>query len=89
MLFASSIVVSLSLIHARALPSSQSPINIDASVASSYWLSNIEHQGAVPYGGSAGYSVFRNVMDYGFAFPTSSQPHVVFTDTSAGQRGTV
>ncbi|KAK3939307.1 pectate lyase superfamily protein-domain-containing protein [Diplogelasinospora grovesii] len=33
--------------------------------ASSYWLSSIQRQGEVAYGGAAGYKVFRNVMDYG------------------------
>ncbi|MCJ1354548.1 MAG: hypothetical protein MMC33_004537 [Icmadophila ericetorum] len=29
-----------------------------------YWLENIQHQGIAPYG-PGGYTVFRNVMDYG------------------------
>jgi len=32
---------------------------------SDYWLENIKHQGVAPYSGSPGYSVFRNVKDYG------------------------
>ncbi|KAJ4329410.1 hypothetical protein N0V84_000044 [Fusarium piperis] len=32
---------------------------------SSWWLASIERQGAVAYGGSADYKVFRNVKDYG------------------------
>lgn len=31
---------------------------------SAYWLEDISHQGLAPYAGS-GYSVFRNVKDYG------------------------
>lgn len=29
-----------------------------------YWLENIQHQGRAPYG-PGGYTVFRNVMNYG------------------------
>lgn len=33
--------------------------------ASSYWLSTIQRQGAVPFGNSTDYKVFRNVVEYG------------------------
>lgn len=33
-------------------------------VSANYWLEDIDHQGLAPYAGS-GYTVFRNVMDYG------------------------
>lgn len=32
---------------------------------SSYWLSQIQRQGAVAYGNDTNYKIFRNVMDYG------------------------
>ncbi|KAJ4199814.1 hypothetical protein NW759_016024 [Fusarium solani] len=35
------------------------------SAADSWWLAFIERQGAVAYGGSADYKIFRNVKDYG------------------------
>ena len=35
------------------------------SAADSWWLASIERQGAVAYGGSADYKIFRNVKDYG------------------------
>jgi glucan 1,3-beta-glucosidase len=33
--------------------------------ASQYWVANVEHQGAVPFGGDADYQVYRNVKDFG------------------------
>ncbi|KAF4948483.1 hypothetical protein FSARC_13720 [Fusarium sarcochroum] len=36
-----------------------------AAAAGSWWLASIERQGAVAYGGSEAYKVFRNVKDYG------------------------
>lgn len=33
-------------------------------VSADYWLEDIDHQGLAPYAGS-GYTVFRNVLDYG------------------------
>lgn len=33
--------------------------------ASSWWLPNVPHRGALPFGGSSSYTVWRNVMDYG------------------------
>jgi hypothetical protein len=38
--------------------------HVDAAAASSWWFASITRQGTVPYG-TAGYKVFRNVMDYG------------------------
>jgi len=35
-----------------------------AGAAGSYWLESISHQGVAPFAGG-GYSVFRNVRDYG------------------------
>lgn len=37
---------------------------VDAAAASSWWFASITRQGTVPFG-TAGYKVFRNVMDYG------------------------
>lgn len=34
------------------------------AVQAAYWMESIPHQGLAPYAGS-GYSVFRNVKDYG------------------------
>lgn len=36
-----------------------------AGPPSSYWLSQIQRQGTVPYGSDPGYKIFRNVKDYG------------------------
>ena len=36
-----------------------------AAASSSYWVSNIQRQGTVAFGGDASYNIFRNVMDYG------------------------
>ena len=33
--------------------------------SSSYWLSTMRRQGAVPFGNSTSYSVYRSVKDYG------------------------
>lgn len=33
--------------------------------ASGYWVGNIERQGAVPFGSTSDYQVFRNVKDFG------------------------
>ncbi|TVY67484.1 Glucan 1,3-beta-glucosidase [Lachnellula suecica] len=38
--------------------------NVDAAASSSWWFASISRQGTVPFG-TAGYKVFRNVMDYG------------------------
>jgi glucan 1,3-beta-glucosidase len=43
-----------------------------------YWLADISHQGYAPYAGS-GYTVFRNVMDYGAKGKTYFLPSVVPT----------
>jgi hypothetical protein len=37
------------------------------TAASSYWVASITRQGAVAYGNSSGYQVFRNVKDFGAA----------------------
>ena len=36
-----------------------------SSSTSSYWVASIARQGAVAFGNSTNYTVFRNVMDYG------------------------
>lgn len=42
------------------------PQNDGVAAASDYWLSSIERQGAVPFGGNGGdYQVFRNVKEFG------------------------
>lgn len=33
--------------------------------ASNWWLANIQRDGQVPYGGTAGYQIYRNVMNFG------------------------
>lgn len=40
---------------------------LNKRAGTSFWMENIEHTGAFPFGGSvnAGYKVFRNVKDYG------------------------
>jgi glucan 1,3-beta-glucosidase len=35
------------------------------AAGSTYWLASITRQGTVPYGGSSGYQIFRNVQDFG------------------------
>lgn len=35
------------------------------TVAGSYWMEEIAHQGKSPYHPDAGYMVFRNVKDFG------------------------
>lgn len=32
---------------------------------SNYWVDSIKHQGAVAFGGSADYQVYRNVKEFG------------------------
>lgn len=39
--------------------------NLETRGTSTWWLANIDRKGAVAYGGSSGYKVYRNVMDYG------------------------
>lgn len=46
------------------------------AVHANYWLGDISHQGVAPYA-SAGYSVFRNVKDFG-AVGTKSLPDLEF-----------
>lgn len=49
--------------------STPSTVPIKAAAAAtdpSYWLADITHQGNAPFAGS-GYTVFRNVKDYGAA----------------------
>jgi glucan 1,3-beta-glucosidase len=33
--------------------------------ASQYWVANVQHQGAVPFGDDPDYQVYRNVKDFG------------------------
>lgn len=40
------------------------PSQTTDATTSSWWFASISRQGTVPYG-TAGYKVFRNVMDYG------------------------
>lgn len=35
------------------------------NTASNYWVNNIARQGTIPFGGSSGYSVYRNVQSFG------------------------
>lgn len=39
-------------------------VSLILCVSADYWLEDISHQGLAPYAGS-GYTVFRNVKDYG------------------------
>ena len=45
-------------------------VQLKAAGSTSYWLENINHQGISAFGPN-GYTVFRNVMDYG---ATGGQP---------------
>jgi hypothetical protein len=45
-----------------------------AGSASGYWLASIQRQGTVPFGGSSGYQVFRNVKDFGAAGESEMLP---------------
>lgn len=50
------------------LPASSNSNNNNSDIearSSSFWLSNIQQQGTVPFGSASNYTIFRNVMDYG------------------------
>jgi glucan 1,3-beta-glucosidase len=49
------------LVSAAPSPAPQAAVD---NTASSYWLSSIQRQGTVPFGGS-GYQIYRNVKDFG------------------------
>lgn len=51
---------------AVSTPSTADTKAADAATDPSYWLADITHQGYAPYAAS-GYTVFRNVKDYGAA----------------------
>ena len=48
-----------------SLPPSGPAASGSAQSPSSYWLSSIQRQGAVPFGNSTSYKVYRSVKDYG------------------------
>jgi glucan 1,3-beta-glucosidase len=50
-------------VPAPVVPEYSAPVT--PAAAGSWWMSSIKRQGAVAYGNSANYKIFRNVKDYG------------------------
>ena len=64
--FAASLLALRLLSPAQASPvASQEVRDVTERQSSSWWMADIQRQGTVAYGGGTGYTVFRNVMDYG------------------------
>jgi glucan 1,3-beta-glucosidase len=60
------ILLFLGLVNAVPTPESLDlHANLARDTASSFWVANIKRQGAVAFGQSSGYQVYRNVKDFG------------------------
>lgn len=59
------VALRLFLLVSSAPTTGTAAVSDAAAASSSYWLASITRQGTVPFGGSSGYQVFRNVMDFG------------------------
>ncbi|GFF23472.1 glucan 1,3-beta-glucosidase [Aspergillus udagawae] len=60
------ILLFLGLVNAVPTPESLDlRANLARDTASSFWVGNIKRQGAVAFGQSSGYQVYRNVKDFG------------------------
>ncbi|KAF7125689.1 hypothetical protein CNMCM5793_001982 [Aspergillus hiratsukae] len=60
------ILLFLGLVNAVPTPQSLDlHANLARDTSSSYWVANIKRQGAVAFGSSSGYQVYRNVKDFG------------------------
>ncbi|KAL7974408.1 glycoside hydrolase family 55 protein [Trichoderma sp. SZMC 28014] len=50
---------------AAPAPAADTKAVVEAAAATSWWLPNIARNGAIPFGGSSSYPIYRNVQSYG------------------------
>lgn len=74
------ILLFLGLVNAVPTPESLDVHgNLARDTASSFWVANIKRQGAVAFGQSSGYQVYRNVKDFGAKGKSPSTETRVFS----------